>query len=115
MVAHLEVLTLELVEIIVTLLGFRDVTSLRLTSRALSNLVTQSSFKKFFIHKVILMTENLRGMVAAIAPGRPASLLQHCTIIGLAADGTGLDESTDTSRVLLARALTNVKTWFIHL
>ncbi|TRX91474.1 hypothetical protein FHL15_007698 [Xylaria flabelliformis] len=103
----LEVLPVELVDQIVTLLELRDIRSLRLTSRTLESKISHA---KLFAHKhVELDEESLRSMVYMTSPGRAGSLLQHCTIVGNARSDISNTPDSDEHVRLLTEAFINLK------
>ncbi|KAI0854716.1 hypothetical protein F4860DRAFT_508017 [Xylaria cubensis] len=107
MKCSLEVLPVELVDHIVTLLELQDILSLRLTSRTLESKISHA---KIFAHKhVKLDEEHLRSMVYMTSPGRPGSLLQHCTIVGNAGSDMSNTPNSDEHVRLLTEAFINLK------
>ncbi|TRX89784.1 hypothetical protein FHL15_009374 [Xylaria flabelliformis] len=70
--------------IIVKLLKFRDLASLRCTSRAIESKASYGSFTKRFYHKNIkLETKTLHKLVRLSNKEYLTSRLKHCTIIGI--------------------------------
>ncbi|KAI0188482.1 hypothetical protein EV127DRAFT_497814 [Xylaria flabelliformis] len=84
MASSLETLPIELIQIIVKLLKFQDVASLRCTSRAIESKASYGSFTKYFHHKNIrLETKTLHKLVRLSNMEYLTSRLKHCTIIGI--------------------------------
>jgi hypothetical protein len=96
MKSPLQALQIELIEYIVTFLELRDISSLRLTCRALEDKASQGSFTAFFKHKnVELTTRTLQDMVRVTNRGhRLGCFLQYCTITGIV---RRYDETTTTT------------------
>ncbi|KAI0859039.1 hypothetical protein F4860DRAFT_484311 [Xylaria cubensis] len=84
MSSSLETLPIELIEIIVKLLKFQDVASLRCTSRAIESKASYGSFTTYFHHKNIrLETKTLHKLVRLSNMEYLTSRLKHCTVIGI--------------------------------
>lgn len=117
MKSHLPALPTELIQYVASYLEPCDLGALRLTSRAVDSAVSQSrQFCSLFTRKNIqLSAERLQKFVQVTSQGRMGCLLQHCTIAGqaqeaaLTDDEDELADETQTLRLLLATAFSNVK------
>ncbi|KAB8073746.1 hypothetical protein BDV29DRAFT_174886 [Aspergillus leporis] len=80
----LDSLPIEVIEIMVTLIDFRDSCNLRLASRTISAKSSNSTFRTHFSSKKIRVTkENLRQLVEDTQPGRLGCYIQNLTLIDL--------------------------------
>ncbi|TRX88481.1 hypothetical protein FHL15_010596 [Xylaria flabelliformis] len=103
MASSLEILPFELIVMIVKLLDFEDVLSLRCTSRAIESKASYEFFAKYFYRKNIkLETKTLERLAELSNNGRLTSRLQHCTIIGLAGIEAVEHEMKEQIRLLAA-------------
>ncbi|KAI0188499.1 hypothetical protein EV127DRAFT_471234 [Xylaria flabelliformis] len=85
MASSLEILPSELIVMIVKLLDFQDVVSLRCTSRTIESKASHEFFAKYFLHKNIKLETKTLEMLAELSKSkRLTSRLQHCTITGIA-------------------------------
>ncbi|KAI1748633.1 hypothetical protein F4782DRAFT_550505 [Xylaria castorea] len=90
MASSLETLPVELIEIVVKLLSFRDVASLRGTSRTIESKASYASFtRRFYRKNVKLETKTLEKLARLSHESYSTSRLQHCTITGI----VGLEEA----------------------
>lgn len=110
----MENLPVELVEMLVELVDFRDVCALRLCSRKRHVKTSQRRFRSF-IHadkRLCLTTHDLRTLVAVTDSKRLACSLERLTLAGVChvADGKGDGEDLDREQVkLLTAAFRNIK------
>ncbi|KAI0440294.1 hypothetical protein F4803DRAFT_563879 [Xylaria telfairii] len=96
MASTLETLPVELIEIIVKLLNFQDIASLRRTSRAIESKASHASFARRFSRKNFkLETKTLEKLARLSNESYSTSRLQHCTIIGI----VGLEEAASESQL----------------
>ena len=110
MASPLEALPVELIEHIVTLLDFRDIAALRLTSRTLDSKASQGSFTAFFKYKNIeLTTRILQELVQVTSQSGLGCLLQHCTITGIARNETAAPDGDTELLRLLTEAFCNLR------
>ncbi|KAI8948685.1 hypothetical protein F4801DRAFT_556191 [Xylaria longipes] len=94
MTSLLETLPVELIETIVKLLSFRDVASLRHTSRAIESKASHASFtRRFHCKNLKLETKTLRRLAQLSNESYSTSRLQHCTVTGI----VGLEEAASES------------------
>ncbi|KAF2968558.1 hypothetical protein GQX73_g5044 [Xylaria multiplex] len=111
MAPSLEALPLELFEMVVVFLDFKDIACLRLASRTTEIKASQMHFVTFFHRKqVTLHARRLDDLVRMTASSRLVCCLQQLTIVG----PVGLDEARSEYRAdehvnLLAQAFRNIK------
>lgn len=103
MAAHpsLDGIPVEAVEIIVNLLAFSDICSLRLTGHELNAKSSQGIFKSHFRSKKIVMTEReLQTAVYMTQRREVGGLLEHLTLVGLQTCRTQEDDDIDAVYIL---------------
>ncbi|KAI0453333.1 hypothetical protein F5B21DRAFT_525888 [Xylaria acuta] len=111
MASSLETLPVELIEIIVKLLNFRDVASLRRTSCVIERKASHGSFLRRFRRKnVKLETKTLKKLAQLSKESYSTSRLRHCTVTGI----VGLEEAAPECQIdehahLLAAIFRNLK------
>ncbi|KAI1123373.1 hypothetical protein F5Y10DRAFT_251976 [Nemania abortiva] len=106
----LEALPVELVCHIAASLDLQHIRCLRLTSRSLAAKLAPRNFARFFASKRIeLALEPLRNMAYMTSKGHMSSLLQHCTIVGIAENDDNYTPNLDELVRLLTEAFINIK------
>jgi hypothetical protein len=110
MAPRLEDLPVEMVEQIVTSLGYHDIAALRLTSRIIESKTSQGSFTAYFKHKNIELTmESLQTFERMTREDRMGRFLRHCTINGIARTEEAPAEDSSENSQFLFEAFRNLK------
>lgn len=103
-------LPLEIVGLVVTLLDFPDILTLRLTSRTVRAILSEKSIhSRLFSQKQVYLTRaSLTSLVQMTTPDSAGCALQHCTITGLTGVGLTLNRVEEYKQLLTA-AFRNLK------